>query len=154
MIFSFEGNISQEVLDKLSNKHKAVINSDESEINKFIKGLLFDHYSFIIGLGEYSGKDKDRLRIEVVCSNKFRNKVLGQEYKKINISEFLKPSSKSKLAKGIGNSYCNLISYLIMKNIKESNQQILYAFIHIPKGFSVEEAANEINQILKTILKD
>lgn len=42
----------------------------EASINKYIEFLLHDQPEYIIGLGLYSGKDQDKIRIETLCSNK------------------------------------------------------------------------------------
>lgn len=151
-VFAFERNISATVLWALETNNKMCIKSTEDDIVNSIEALLSDRPSYIIGLGEYTGKDRDRIRIETACTNKFRNIVRGMEYKETRISEFLKPALHSKLAKGIGNSYCNLISHYISDRIKALNGQTRYGFIHIPEGFSVDTAANEINHILKSLI--
>lgn len=153
LAFSFICNISQKVLEKVLVDQKSYLKSDEIWINEFIKNFQIANPRFILGLGEYFGRDKDKLRIEAVCSNKFRNKVQGEEYQEVRLTTFLEPTAKLKYAKGIGNSYCNLISYKIMKTIEETNMQTQYTFVHIPKNYNSEEAAHEINQILTAILK-
>jgi pyrrolidone-carboxylate peptidase len=146
--FSFKENISEKVLDNILTKSKYYLVADEKQIMLFIKNLLLHPPSFILGLGAYSGRDNNKLRIETICSNKFRNQVKGAEYEIIDINKFIEPLNNSKLSKGMGNSYCNLISYNIMRIIKDNNIKTHYAFIHIPKSFNIKVATDEINQML------
>lgn len=75
LAFAFRGNISEQVLGNLSGVNKKIIASDQKQIEIFVSEFLASNPRFVIGLGEYSGKDKGKLRIETICSNKFRNQV-------------------------------------------------------------------------------
>lgn len=150
--FAFEGNVSEAVLDRLLVLDKSLARSDVFVINSFVPKILNNKPTFIIGLGEYSGRDKDKLRIETICSNKFRNKTAGEKLETIRISEFLKTTKHSKLASGIGNSYCNLVSYLIAWQIRDAGLKTEYAFIHIPKGFNITLAATELKKMVDILV--
>lgn len=112
--------------------------------------IIHDQPKYILGLGSYSGIDNDKIRIEQVCTNKFRNNTYdGNPYKEIQINSFIKPSSIFKYASGIGNSYCNLNSYRIMSLIEEKRLSSQYTFLHIPKSMNHFEASREIDKALK-----
>ena len=51
----------------------------------------------------------------------------------MEIKPFLQPTPFAKIAKGIGNSYCNLVSWKIMQLINKSNLRSQYTFLHIPR---------------------
>jgi pyrrolidone-carboxylate peptidase len=105
----------------------------------FIEKITNAQPKLILGLGMYSRRDKDKLRIETQC------KIDDKSYA---INYFLNPISRSKLAKGIGNSYCNYISAKIMEKINNGQLNSEYTFIHIPKSFSISEAVKEIGEMI------
>lgn len=144
LVFSFRGNISERVLNLLNIpclKYK--LGSSQKEIEKLMNHLEEAKPDFIIGLGMYTGKDCDKLRIETQCNPKFRNRTLY--FPQLLINPFLTPLMHSKFAKGIGNSYCNFVSL----KIKNSNLASNYTFIHIPKDFLERDAANEVEEMWK-----
>lgn len=151
IIFAFQNTASENVLKEINHPFKELVHSNPDEITSFINKQLLKEPKYILGLGDYSGKDTDRLRIELSCSNKFRNKLLGERLETFQISEFLSSQHVSKYAKGIGNSYCNLISYKFAQNILRSNLETKYGFIHIPKEFDMKEAAKEIEKLISKL---
>ena len=148
IIFSFQHNLTEKVLKGIDVGEKFSVLSHEVYISKFVQQLLKSNPPFVLGLGIYSGRDNDTLRIETVCSNKFKNTVQGPVLYQRSITPFLQPLNKSKLAQGLGNSYCNLISFLIMDTIEKQKLQTKYTFIHVPKNFDIGTAINEINSML------
>jgi pyrrolidone-carboxylate peptidase len=102
------------------------IESSERAIEGCLNEVDFSKYDYVIGVGQYSGRDQDKIRIERSCSAQFRNKNRGA--KRIKIPYFLSENECMKLSDGIGNSYCNLLSY----NIVTKFPAIKYTFLHIP----------------------
>jgi hypothetical protein len=141
--FAFKNNISENVLKQLPLSEKYYLESTEVEIRDFVKTLVKTSPEYVLGLGMYSGRDTDFLRIETVCKNKFRNsKINSAGLDEYRIEPFLAASSHSKVTAGLGNSYCNLVSYLI-----KTSSSFPYTFIHIPRTFSLELATSVINTI-------
>lgn len=140
--FSFKKNVSEQVLKGLKINDKYSIPSSVQGIDKFISELIIKKPKYILGLGMYNRIDKDKLRIETHYS---------AEKGKLPINYFLTPNKNSKLAKGIGNSYCNYISAQIMKLINQNKLKAHYTFIHIPKTFQVDKAAKEIEEMLSKL---
>lgn len=120
-----------------------------NNIDHYVDMLLHDQPLYILGLGLYSGIDQDKIRIETICSNQFRNNYEGGKSQKIQISPFLKPNSQMKFAKAIGNSYCNLISWKIMQLINKQKLHSQYIFLHIPKTMKFWIAFQEIDRVLQ-----
>lgn len=149
--FAFSGNTSEEILRKLAIDNKFIIKGKKS-VDNLINEINTKNPKYILGLGMYTGRDKNNLRLEVRCSNKFRNKTLdGRKLKDIEINNFLKPTKNSKLASGIGNSFCNMVSYKIMKLINDKDLTSQYSFIHIPRKFNANLAAVEIELMLASV---
>jgi pyrrolidone-carboxylate peptidase len=141
IIFAFKGNISSSVLEKLNVENKFYIFSNNQKIEEFVTKIISLQPRYILGLGMYSRKDKDKLRIETQ---------LNKEEERLPINYFLTPLANTKLAQGMGNSYCNFISRQLMEAINSKKLKSEYTFIHIPKSFQTEKAANEIEEMLKT----
>lgn len=140
--FAFKGNISSSVLEKLDIKNKSHVLSNYKEIENFVARLVDLKPKYILGLGMYSRIDKDKLRIETQCT---------QNGKKLPINHYLNPEVKSKLAQGIGNSYCNFVSAKIMEAINDGKLNSRYTFIHISKSFGINNAVSEIKAMLKNL---
>lgn len=141
--FAFRGNISARVLHRLgpATLDKYTISSNKKYIKKFISQLFDNHPSFVLGLGMYNRIDQDKLRIETECTSK--------DNKKLKINNFLTPGKRTKFACCIGNSYCNYISAQIMEIINKEKLETRYSFIHIPKSFQINEAVEEIEEMLR-----
>lgn len=159
LIFAFKNNISEDILNGidipnkhlLSTKSEVKFQQDFDELPNLIRTGKFEH---IIGLGQYTGKDKDKIRIEQIASNHFRNNRIGQsEY--LEIPSALKNSNFDpeyfKLARGLGNSWCNLVSYKIVESIKHNDLKVTYDFLHTPKIFDKTIATSAINNLILDI---
>lgn len=120
-----------------------------NNIDHYLFMILHDQPPYILGLGSYSGIDQDKIRIETKCSNQFRNDFEnGNTYQEVQINLFLTPSSVAKLAYGIGNSYCNKVSWEIMKLINEKKLRSQYTFLHIPKTIKHWIVRKDIDRML------
>ncbi|MCL5784693.1 MAG: hypothetical protein M1142_05065 [Patescibacteria group bacterium] len=112
--------------------------------------LTHDQPEFILGMGAYSGQDNDAIRIETTTNNKFRNNIIdSKDPKTLSINPFLKPSPGMKLASGLGNSWCNFVSWKIVKLINQKSLKSQYTFLHIPKRFPVNQAVMTIEKALR-----
>lgn len=96
----------------------------------------------------YSDKDQDKLRIEMFCTNKFRNKIDGDHLQTLPIPYFLKSTGNMKLANGIGNSWCNLACYKLLS----TDPNVEFTFIHIPKIFDVGTVVVELEKLIVSLL--
>lgn len=143
LFIAFKGNNSEQVLEVCEFENKLIIPSSEEGINYALHFVSTNKPEYVIGLGQYSGKDKGKLRIEMRCNKRFRNKEIKGSYL-LEISEFLKSQKNSKIAFGLGNSWCNLLS---VSMINARGYVPLYGFIHIPKAFDIVKASSEITQI-------
>ena len=143
LIICFKNNISQRIAGGLGC-FGDVINLDSSKkvIESFVNTTNLSSYDYILGLGVYSGRDQYQIRIEKTCSSQFRNN--RENYTKLNIPYWITPNSEIKYSDGIGNSYCNLLSFEILKKHTDAK----YTFLHIPKNFSVDLAVRLISEQL------
>lgn len=119
-----------------------------NNLDHYLKMLLRDQPKHILGLGSYSGVDQDKIRIETICTNQFRNNYDGGIPKQTKINYFLKPNENLKLGKAMGNSYCNQISWKIMELIDRGELCSKYTFLHIPKSIPSSIASPIIDQSL------
>ena len=142
IIFAFSNTVAARVLEGIKHTNKVLLDSRTESIDQFIESASKLKGKRVLGLGQYSGRDKDKLRIELICNNKFRNTHLG--LKKLTIAPFIEPLGNSKYARGLGNSYCNLVS---VRLINKTN--VSYSFIHIPKSIEVSRAVAELTSMLE-----
>ena len=148
-VISFKGNVSEEVCNKLKSDVKHIsLKSSERELVEFIASNNLSMYDYIFGLGEYTGRDRDSIRVEKRCNTKFRNKKYRDNKIEINY-DFDYKAKHIKLADGIGNSYCNLLSLLIL----QKNPSVQYSFLHIPKTFDANLAVDIIDAQIMYKLK-
>ncbi len=148
--FAFQkSNISSITLYQLKNIDCCYLVWGTSSIETYLDFLLQHQPAHILGLGAYTGKDQDKIRIEQTCTNKFRNGFIeGNSLETIQINPYLKSNPTSKFAKGIGNSYCNYISYRITKLIETGELKSRYTFLHLPKSFNLYLAVQSIDQMI------
>ena len=67
--FAFENNVSEKALEKLPlDQNRKKVLSGVGSIEQYINYLKAEEPKYILGLGEYSGKDKDKIRIETVVN--------------------------------------------------------------------------------------
>lgn len=146
LIFGFDECVSKDVISRIQTQSiKIYIESNIEGINNFVLKTDFNNYDYVIGCGVYSGTDKKQIRIETKCSSQFRNN--KDKLETLPIIYFFKPNNDFKISTGIGNSWCNLVSYLILKK----SQNIKYTFLHIPKTFDYINAAEIIDRQLETL---
>ncbi len=143
LIFAFKGTIAEKVACLLDNQFdKNIVKSSVSDIESFIRETNFTYYNYILGMGKYSGRDTNALRIETICSSKFRNSKSKIATKPIPY--FLQPSDGIKLARGIGNSWCNLVSYKLVREFPKKP----YTFVHIPRSYDPRTAISSLEKQL------
>jgi len=121
-----------------------------NNIDHYLKMLLHDQPSHILGLGSYSGVDQDKIRIETITTNRFRNDLIEDNApEEVNINNYLETSNENfKMASALGNSYCNLISWKIMRLIEKGKLKSRYSFLHIPRGLYHTDLISLIDRLL------
>ena len=120
--FAFSG-IST-ILYKLHEVDSCYLVFGESSINKYLDFLIHDQPTFILGLGVYSGVDQDKIRIETICTNQFRNDYLDTDGLLINqIPSFIVANESTKLSRGIGNSWWQVPYKLNKKSLIKSEDE-------------------------------
>lgn len=151
LFFAFEGNISGEILDLLEvgNKLKIKPSRKNCDVEDFLTYVKLNKPQKILGLGVYSGKDKSQIRLETLAKNKFRNNIIG-EFEEFQLDQIVQ-SSYFKIARGLGNSWCNLVSYKIMNMKSSGDITSLYSFLHIPSTMDLLTATAIIKSTLKYI---
>lgn len=133
--FALSGRTSR-ILYKLRQIDCCYIVSPNN-IEQYLEMLIHDQPEYILGLGTYSGVDQDKIRIETICTNQFRNEYLDSDIKQqVDINPYLQSSSVFKYTNAIGNSHCNLVSWKIMQLINSSKLKSKYTFLHIPKNMN------------------
>jgi len=149
-VFALTSSLGKLLYRLKSPDHCYIVYSNN--IDHYLDLLVHDQPSYILGLGSYSGIDQDKIRIERITTNQFRNdKIEDITTDKLEINNFLTiPSSNNyfKYADAMGNSWCNLISWKIMRLIKNGTLHSKYSFLHIPKSFDQKLASDEIDKIL------
>ncbi len=158
-IFAFKGghksNISTRVAKNLNFLNVTYLdfpdNSHQRTIDSYLTKVQEEKPLFILGLGQYGGRDKTPVRIETLCKNKFRNdKIFSHGPDEYKIKPFIKENEIFKKASGLGNSWCNQISYRIMRLKEEGNlRNTKYTFLHIREDVDAKEIAKRISPMLK-----
>ncbi|OGD83579.1 hypothetical protein A2572_04745 [Candidatus Collierbacteria bacterium RIFOXYD1_FULL_40_9] len=122
-----------------------------SNIDHYLKILLHDQPSHILGLGSYSGADQVKIRIETITTNRFRNDPIeAYAPDELRINNYLETSNENfKMASALGNSYCNLISWKIMRLIENGELKSRYSFLHIPKEMFNKDLISLLDNIVR-----
>lgn len=149
-----KNNISAQVLGRLQNadlKYQIFPNN----IEHFTQILITENPEYILGMGLYSGIDKDKIRIETRCTNQFRNGPIDKflpTSRSIEINNFVPMAAGFKYSKAMGNSYCNLVSYKIMQQIESKQISSKYSFLHIPNSHGYKISAKQIDNRLNAFV--
>lgn len=122
-----------------------------NNIEQYLDILLHDQPKYIVGLATYSGGDPNFIKIETLTKNQFRNSVIENELpmsKKLLIKPFVKQIPQTKYASALGNSWCNLVSWKIVKLIEDEKLNSQYTFLHIPDSFKYRETLEVLEEML------
>ncbi len=145
-------NISCSTLYSLKNIDNRYLLWGEASMDKYCEKLLKDQPEYILGLGIFTNRSKDKqsIRIETICSNKFRSKFIeGDQFQENSITPFLNEVPGAIYSKTIGNSWCNLISWKITQIIKSGQLKSKYTFLHLPKSLQTESTSALIALAIK-----
>lgn len=147
-------NISTRIIYGIQGLTKRNLLWGASSINSYCDLLIKDNTQFILGIGLYSGKSRDKIHIETAATNTFkRNMINPSGQSSYSINPFLKPASElSILSETIGNGYCNFVSYKVCELIYTKEISSRYTFLHVHKSMDEAEVIKEIESMLK--LKD
>ena len=158
-IFAFAKNISAQVMHEIHSQinypitHKHLL-SGQNSLPKYLNILLKKQPEYILGLGKYSGHDQSKIRIETIAKNRFRNsEILQNGAEQIKVPYFLQPTTHSKIATALGNSWCNLVSYKITELIISKKLNSKLTFLHIPKSMDTNFATTTIVEMLHNYFK-
>lgn len=149
--FAFgKGNISAWILWRLKNIDCCYQVFGETSINRYLEFLLHGKPEYILGLGVYTGRDRNKIRIETKCSNQFRNSFIeGNNLQELTIKPYIKPLENSEFVERTGNSYSNMASWKITKLINQGELPSQYSLLHVPKIMSIKIAITEIDKMLE-----
>mgnify|MGYP000328605973 CR=1 FL=1 len=149
LIYGFAFGSVRRLLYRLKEINCCYLLFGERSIEKYLEFLIHDQPHYILGLDLYSGIDQDKIRIETICTNKFRNKfVFGDKLIIKPIPTFLHQNEFMKKKEGIGNSYCNLVSWKITTLIDQGKLRAKYTFLHIPKKLYHSVVCQQIDYAL------
>jgi len=146
LVFGFCNTIAHEIASHLAELADVLyIESSALAIKELVEQVSSENYYQIIGIGQYSGRDQENIRIETHCTSQFRNNKAN--LRTLPIPYQYAPVPPFKLANGIGTSWCNLVSYEILR----ASPGARYTFLHVPKEYGAEAAVTAISEQLKTL---
>jgi hypothetical protein len=120
-----------------------------NNLDRYLDLLLHDQPAYVLGLGLYSGRDREKIRIETKCTNKLsRGYSEGNKLIEVPLNPFLVPSGGSKYGQRMGNSLCNLTSWKIMKLVNSGRLRSRYTFLHLPKTMKTPRVVAEVDKML------
>lgn len=124
-----------------------------NNINHYLKILDADRPQYVLGLGRYTGRDKDRIRIETLCNNRYgKSFIEGDSYCTKEMKPYISPNGDFKYAYSLGYSWCNYISWKITELINSKRLVMKYTFLHVPKSFKSQYATEIINESIKNLV--
>jgi pyrrolidone-carboxylate peptidase len=140
----YKQNISKEVLLKLRSRSylTKIVFPVRFDEKMFANEVKISSPSIIIGLGQYPRGRKIRIERRAANIKGYKNhssEIIipnGSRFLAINLK--LTPDVNSWVSYDAGKYVCNFSMYTIINAIK--NNDIQFAFIHIPKNYSVTRA--------------
>ena len=129
VIFTFVATRSQEILLTIPELDVVALQNDIAEIDRGLNDLLKRGAAQIIGVGDYSGRDTNQIRIETMARNKFRNEpIANNSVAELPLDTWLRAGQHSKFAAAMGNSLCNYAAYQLTKTIIDNQLQTSVSF--------------------------
>lgn len=134
LLVVFQKTLAEEVSQLLKSENIIYIKSSEKSIHEFVKSLKTLKPDKVLALGQYYGRDRKFLRIETDCHKSSEKLTIPYFFRETDIIKFGKNQT----------GLCNMLSYEIASHYPH----LPFTFLHIPKGFSKEVAAEEIRKQL------
>lgn len=134
LIVVFQKTFAEDIVKELDLLHVIYIKSSEKSVNEFVSSLETLKPDKVLVLGQYYGRDRKYLRIEMDCHK-------GSDT--LPIPYFFHETENMKLGKR-QTGICNFLSYEIVSHYPS----LSFTFLHIPKGFDKEIAMEEIEKQL------
>jgi pyrrolidone-carboxylate peptidase len=148
--FAFPRNASTRVMYAL-NRFDYCYVLWPNNLDQLVKRLLRDQPEHILGMGIWSGRDQDKVRIETRCTNIFRRGFIeGNSLRKLKLKPFLKPDQGSKYGTGMGFSYCNRASWRVAREIEKGQLNSEFCFLHLPRMMKDEQLVAEVINLLES----
>ena len=172
----YKTNISEIIVNKIRNKKigKKIILPTAFDRNKIIKKLKEIKPDIILGMSQHprarkirierKAKNIIKLKKEKIPENRRfsghrKSKGFSSESRLINKNSksVLFTNLKIKKINGITITYnagtyvCNFVMFIIMDHIRKNNKDTKFAFLHIPKDYSIRKGINTINKITNNI---
>lgn len=118
----------------------------------FKKYIEHNHYSLIIGLGDFFGKT-DRIRLETIAHNIYGESSI-YPFSSINLELSLPPLDNLNthiftVGEHMGKYNCNWIAYSTELYIRQHSPATHQLFFHLPKSQNAELLASQIFTMLK-----
>ena len=118
----------------------------------FKKYVENNHYSLIIGLGDFFGQ-ADKIRLETVAHNFYGTSSI-YPFSPINLELSLPPLDQLDthiftVSEHMGKYNCNWIAYSTELFIRQHSSHTNQLFLHLPKSQNAKELALQIVEMLK-----
>ena len=150
-------NVSQEVLLGLAARPNLIkvvlpVTFDSAPLINAIRGFKPD---IILGLGQYPSGNQ--IRIEKLAKNQKGSTKFPAEPITVNgprtveVTLKLKPDSQARVSDNAGRYVCNFSMYEALTN--PETRQIPFGFLHIPKGFDVNQATDFVDKQITELVK-
>lgn len=121
----------------------------------FKKYIEHNHYSLIIGLGDFFGKT-DRIRLETIAHNVYGENSI-YPFSPINLEISLPPLDSLDthifaVGEHMGKYNCNWMAYSTELHIRQHSPDTRHLFLHLPKNQNATLLATQIFELLKNNL--
>jgi len=157
----FKENVTEEIIRKIGNRPclRKVIVPVKFKSDYFLKRIKKIKPDIILGLGQHPRGRKIRIERKAINSkqyNKERPEIIYKnkpKYYFVNLK--LKKDKNSWISYDAGKYVCNFSMYIISDFLK--NKGVKFAFLHIPKNYTLKRATRfvetKIDEILKLLKK-
>ncbi len=151
----FKSNITEEIINKISPRKdlRKVVFPVKFNKRIFLKEVRFYKPDIIIGLGQHPRGKKIRIERKTINLRGSKDKGYraidrkGTKFQFVNLR--LKKDDISRLSYKAGKYVCNFSIYILSKWSRENN--IKFAFLHIPKSFNVSLAVNFVESKIEKV---
>ena len=166
LVFGFKpyghnkANISEIIVNKLKNKKisKKIIFPITFNKHIIIKKIMKEKPDIILGLSQHPRARKIRIERKAKNIIKLKKEKKSRRISKNSKKEFftslkIPKTKETTIAHNAGTYICNFSMYSIIEHIAKNNENIKFAFLHIPKHYDIGKGTKIINNIINNIKK-
>ena len=152
--YSFHWTRTAQILPHLRQLDSRILVEDWLHTNDVSNLLSDSSVEYVVWLGDYTWRDRNTIRVESFCTNKYRNSYIHWDTleQQLLYVPHNKLTDEFLVGKWMGNGYCNASCWNILGRIQKTTRPIRMLFFHVPISYGIDSAIDQIDDLLASLL--